>query len=163
MNEEAKTNESDLDQSAQNSEPAENETSTVTPHPKSHTGVFVAVFMMLCALTGISFWIANSHLMDNRMVGWGAMLAVSVAKAMLVIMFFMHLWWERNWKYVLTIPALIMGLLLVILLVPDVGYRTDTYSKERRSHAPKSDDWSGGVAPLKVVTEVGSRENESKN
>lgn len=105
-------------------------------HHKSHNGVFVIVFVMLCVLTGISFWIANSHLMDNKFVGWGAMMAVSAAKAMLVILFFMHLWWEKTWKYVLTIPAFIMGVLLVMLLVPDVGFRTQTYSNERRANAP---------------------------
>jgi cytochrome c oxidase subunit 4 len=105
-------------------------------HAKTNTGVFLAVFLMLCVLTTLSYWIANSHLMDNRLIGWAAMMAVSVAKAMLVVLFFMHLWWERSWKYVLTIPALIMGVLLVLLLVPDIGFRTDTYSNERRSHAP---------------------------
>ncbi len=105
-------------------------------HAKTNAGVFIVVFLMLFAFTTLSFWIANSHLMDNRIVGWAAMLAVSVAKALLVVLFFMHLWWERSWKYLLTIPALIMGALLVLLLVPDVGFRTETYSKERRSHAP---------------------------
>ena len=114
-------------------------------NPKSHARIFVIVFAMLCALTAMSFWIANSHLMDNKMVGWGAMMAVSVAKAMLVILFFMHLWWEGRWKYVLTIPALIMGVLLVMLLVPDVGFRTQTYSKERQANAPVAND-SGSVA-----------------
>ncbi|MEM7785381.1 MAG: cytochrome C oxidase subunit IV family protein, partial [Planctomycetota bacterium] len=105
------------------------------------------VFLMLCGLTAISFWIANSPLMDNRIYGWAAMMAVSVAKAMLVILFFMHLWWERRWKYVLTIPSLIMSVLLVILLIPDVGYRTQTYSNERRRNAPES-DWTGGTTVL---------------
>ena len=68
------------------------------------------------------------------------MLAVSVAKAILVVLFFMHLWWERRWKYVLTIPAFIMGVVLVMLLVPDVGFRTQSYSNERRSHAPVAND-----------------------
>jgi cytochrome c oxidase subunit 4 len=107
------------------------------PHSVNQNGIFVAVFLMLCALTGLSFWVANSHLMDNRMVGWGAMMSVSIAKAMLVILFFMHLWWERAWKYVMTVPAFIMGVLLVILLIPDVGFRTETYSDERRVNAPK--------------------------
>ena len=84
---------------------------------KSHNGVFITVFVMLCVLTGLSFWIANSHLMDNKYVGWGSMMAVSAAKAMLVILFFMHLWWEKTWKYVLTVPAFIMGVLLVMLLL----------------------------------------------
>ena len=102
-------------------------------------GVFITVFVMLCVLTAFSFWIANSHLMENRYVGWGSMMAVSAAKAMLVILFFMHLWWEKNWKYVLTVPALIMGVLLVMLLVPDVGFRTQTYSNERRANAPAAE------------------------
>ena len=103
---------------------------------RNHNGIFIAVFVMLCVLTGLSFWIANSHLMENKYVGWGSMMAVSAAKAMLVILFFMHLWWEKRWKYVLTVPALIMGVLLVMLLVPDVGFRTQTYSNERRANAP---------------------------
>ena len=113
-------------------------------HATPQIGVFVVVFGMLCALTALSFWIANSPLMDNRVVGWGAMMTISITKALLVILFFMHLWWERSWKYVLTIPALIMAVLLVVLLVPDVGFRTDTYSNERRSNAPVAE--TGWVA-----------------
>ncbi|MGY8746562.1 MAG: cytochrome C oxidase subunit IV family protein [Pirellulales bacterium] len=107
------------------------------PSEKSNTKVFLFVFLMLCVLTALSFWVANSYLMENKVVGWAAMMMVSVAKAMLVILFFMHLWWERAWKYVLTIPALFMGVLLVLLLVPDVGYRYLTYSKDRRENAPE--------------------------
>ena len=97
---------------------------------------FVTIFLMLCALTLTSFWIANSHLMETPANGWAAMMAVSAAKAMLVMLFFMHLWWERRWKYALTLPAMILGVVLVLLLVPDIGHRTDTYSSTRRSAAP---------------------------
>ncbi len=72
------------------------------------------------------------------MLGWGAMMAVSAAKALLVVLFFMHLWWERAWKYVLTVPAIIMGTLLVILLVPDLGMRTENYSQDRHDAAPEA-------------------------
>ena len=54
------------------------------------------------------------------------MMAVSCAKAALVMLFFMHLKYEANWKYVLTIPAAIMSVLLMLLLVPDIGWRYDT-------------------------------------
>ncbi len=107
-----------------------------TLHPKSHGTVFIIVFVMLCAMTGLSLWIANSHLMDNPLTGWIAMMGLSVAKAFLVITFFMHLWWEKRWKYVLTIPSMLMGALLVILLIPDVADRISTYSKTRSNHAP---------------------------
>ena len=63
------------------------------------------------------------------------MMAVSCTKAMLVILFFMHLKYEADWKYVLTIPASIMSVLLILSLVPDVGLRMRMYSPERREHA----------------------------
>ena len=114
--------------------------SEIQVKPKSHRTVFIVVFVMLCALTALSFWIANSHLMDNPLTGWLAMMTVSVAKAFLVVTFFMHLWWEKRWKYVLTIPAILMSALLVILLVPDVADRISTYSKTRSQHAPQAVD-----------------------
>ena len=51
------------------------------------------------------------------------MMAVSCAKSMLVILFFMHVKYEANWKYVLTIPAAMMSIFLMMMLVPDVGMR----------------------------------------
>jgi cytochrome c oxidase subunit 4 len=63
------------------------------------------------------------------------MMAVSCAKAMLVILFFMHLLWEASWKYVLTIPCAMMSVFLLLMLVPDVGCRYNHYSEERLLHA----------------------------
>jgi cytochrome c oxidase subunit 4 len=55
---------------------------------------------------------------------------------MLVIMFFMHLMWEENWKYVLTIPASMMSIFLLLMLIPDIARRTEKYSAQRWLHAP---------------------------
>ena len=63
------------------------------------------------------------------------MMGVSCVKAMLVILFFMHLLWEANWKFVLTIPAAMMSLFLVLMLIPDVGNRGTQYSEERTVYA----------------------------
>ena len=52
---------------------------------------------------------------DGRLLRQGA----------LVILFFMHVKYEANWKYVLTIPASIMTMFLVVALVPDVGLRVN--------------------------------------
>ncbi len=112
-----------------------------SPHSHSstsHASTFLVVFAMLLVLTGMSFWIANSHLMDSKLLGWGAMMGVSLAKALLVLLFFMHLWWERAWKYVITLPAIMMAILLVLLLVPDIGMRTEKYSNQRTMNAPVS-------------------------
>jgi hypothetical protein len=51
-----------------------------TGHMPSNRRVFVIVFVMLCGLTAISFWIANSDLMENRSVAWTAMIAISVCQ-----------------------------------------------------------------------------------
>ncbi|QDU31637.1 hypothetical protein ETAA8_67970 [Anatilimnocola aggregata] len=105
----------------------------------SHGGlsVYLAVFASLCVLTLLSFLVGNSQVLREKapQVMWAAMMAVSCAKAMLVMLFFMHLKWEANWKYVLTVPASMMSLFLVLMLVPDVGRRTRTYSDDRWLHA----------------------------
>lgn len=94
---------------------------------------YIGVFVGLLVLTAISFAVGNSHSLRVNAPGvmWVAMMAVSVAKAMLVILFFMHLKWEANWKYVLTIPCTIMSIFLVLMLVPDIGRRTRYYAEER--------------------------------
>ena len=104
-----------------------------------HGGVrkYIAVAIALTVLTSASFltyfpfW--DQHVPDH--VSRAFMMAVSCAKAMLVLLFFMHLLWEANWKYVLTIPAVTLAVFLVLMLVPDIGRRTAHYSEERLLHA----------------------------
>jgi cytochrome c oxidase subunit 4 len=100
------------------------------PHGSLKT--YLSVFFALCVLTAISFAVANSQaLMSNPAVGWSLMMAVSAGKALLVVLFFMHLKYEANWKYVLTIPTIGMAAFLVFALIPDIGERTEHYSEER--------------------------------
>jgi hypothetical protein len=77
---------------------------------------------------------------DHAHGGWAFMMAVSCTKAMLVVLFFMHVWWEANWKYVLTIPAAMMALFLVIMLVPDIGLRNRMVAQERAIHMARPAD-----------------------
>jgi len=107
-------------------------------HAPGGVGKYVIVFIALCVLTGISFAVGNSHSLreNSPHAMWAMMMAVSCAKAMLVILFFMHILWEANWKYVLTIPASMMSLFLLLMLIPDIGRRTDKYSEERWYYAP---------------------------
>jgi cytochrome c oxidase subunit 4 len=102
-------------------------------------GKYLVVFVALCALTGCSFFTYSPYWPFGKEVARVFMLAVSCTKAMLVIMFFMHLLWEANWKWVLTIPATFMSIFLMLMLVPDIGWRKDNgysqYSYERRLYA----------------------------
>jgi cytochrome c oxidase subunit 4 len=105
-------------------------------------GKYLLVFLALCALTTMSFltysplwpWRSEPH------VGWAFMMAVSCTKAMLVVLFFMHVFWEANWKYVLTIPAAMMAIFLAIMLVPDIGMRNRMVSQERALHMARGSD-----------------------
>jgi len=105
---------------------------------------YLYVVLALCLLSTMSFltysdlWPAS---LDTPLVKRLFMLAVSCAKALLVILFFMHLKDEANWKYVLTIPASFMSVLLVAALVPDIGMRVNgafgvggKYTRERLEH-----------------------------
>ncbi|MDG2468000.1 MAG: cytochrome C oxidase subunit IV family protein [Pirellulaceae bacterium] len=104
-------------------------------HYVNRTKLFSIVFFLLVGLTAISFAVAGSALMDQPVRGWTAMMIISCAKALLVIIFFMHLKWESTWKYVLTIPAAVMSTLLVLILIPDIGNRTDDYAPTRQKFA----------------------------
>lgn len=106
-------------------------------HAHGGNGKYIAVFVALCVLTGASFFTTSSlwPFHSTPSIGWAFMMAVSCTKAMLVILFFMHLLWEANWKYVLTIPAAGMSVFLVCMLIPDVGLRTRKYSEERQAYA----------------------------
>jgi cytochrome c oxidase subunit 4 len=107
-------------------------------HAPGGLGKYIAVFVALCVLTAISFTVGNSQSLreNSPTVMWATMMAVSCAKAMLVILFFMHLQWEANWKYVLTIPASLMSVFLLLMLIPDIGRRVEKYAAERWLHAP---------------------------
>src|SRR5689334_25058049 len=109
-------------------------------HEAGHGGVgkYIAVFFALCGLTLISYLVGNSATLREKTPGimWAMMMAVSGAKASLVILFFMHLKWEANWKYVLTVPASIMSIFLMLMLIPDIGLRYRWYSEERMLSAP---------------------------
>jgi cytochrome c oxidase subunit IV len=104
-------------------------------------GKYLLVFAALCLLTLCSFvtyfdfWRHNVPTEVSRAL----MMAVSCTKAMLVIMFFMHLMWEANWKWVLTIPATFMSVFLMLMLVPDIGWPQNNgfahYSQERLLYA----------------------------
>jgi cytochrome c oxidase subunit IV len=104
------------------------------PHASTGIAKYIYVFIALCLLTSLSFltsftwWRAHFNRSESDML----MMAVSCTKALLVILCFMHIWWEANWKFVLTIPAMLMSIFLMLMLVPDVGMRLHHASEERR-------------------------------
>jgi cytochrome c oxidase subunit 4 len=111
-------------------------------HGHGGIGKYLLVFLALCGLTTMSFLTYSPAWpwRDQPQVGWAFMMAVSCTKAMLVVLFFMHVFWEANWKYVLTIPAAMMAIFMAIMLIPDIGMRNRMVSQERALHMARGSD-----------------------
>ena len=129
-------------------------------------GMYVVVFLALIALTIASYVLGgafSSAAVTNpaaKSIGWAIMIVISCVKAGLVMAIFMHLFWEANWKYVLTVPCVIMSTLLLLALTPDIGWRSDNYSEDRIRHAPEltSSEHPGHAAHGDGDTEQGQPE-----
>lgn len=128
---------------------------------------YVYVFLALCLLTTMSFWTSGDL---NFLIRWPwpakeygpglgrtFMMAVSCTKAMLVILFFMHVKYEANWKYVLTIPAGMMSVFLMLMLVPDVGNRLHHASEERMQHSALPTTRAADTSDIDVDAEPAER------
>ena len=101
----------------------------------SPVSTYMKVFGALLVLTALTYAVSYMSLGPASLP---VAMIVAVAKASLVCMFFMHLKWEANWKYVLTIPAMMMSVFLVCMLIPDVGMRQLKYAEERIIHAAQA-------------------------
>ncbi|MHC5019912.1 MAG: cytochrome C oxidase subunit IV family protein [Planctomycetota bacterium] len=97
------------------------------------------IFFALLILTGIS-WAADHFLSGNFSILTISVIVmgVSLCKATLVVAFFMHYRYETKWKYVLTIPPMIVGVLIMLALVPDVGYRHSGTTRPKAADADPS-------------------------
>ena len=115
-------------------------------HPHVGKRVFITVFFVLTLLTAASFVVGNYGLSlgFSKQLTWVVMMAISCAKAGLVVCCFMHLWWEASWKWVLTVPSSLMAIFLVIMLIPDIGCRKNKYSSER---------WNNAASEINVAPE----------
>jgi cytochrome c oxidase subunit 4 len=87
-------------------------------HENHHVN-YLSVFFALCICTALS--VAFDLLHFPKPVTIVLVLAVACAKAMCVMMFFMHLKFEGNWKYVLLAPTTILAIGLPLALFPDIG------------------------------------------
>jgi cytochrome c oxidase subunit IV len=102
-------------------------------HDTHHVN-YLAIFGVLCVCTALSVIFDVIHL--SKAITIVLVLSVAVTKALCVMMFFMHLKFEGNWKFVLLAPTTILAIGLPLALYPDVGasYYTPT--------APQVTSWA---------------------
>ncbi len=97
-----------------------------THHPEAHHGptfqTYLVIFGALSVLTIVSF-VANHFYRAGTitaMTSFSIILVVAVIKAVLVAMYFMHLVVDWGRLYYFIIPALVLGALAVVVLLPDI-------------------------------------------
>ena len=88
-------------------------------HGSHHVNYFV-IFGILCVCTGLSV-VFDVLSLQNKILLITLVLGVAVAKALFVMLFFMHLKFEGNWKFVLLAPTIILACGIPLALLPDVG------------------------------------------
>jgi len=120
----------------------------------SHHVNYLAVFGALCFFTFLSVVFDVVHLPTPITIV--LVLAVAVAKASCVLMFFMHLKFEGNWKYVLLAPTTILAIGLPLALAPDVA--TPYYT----SIAPQRGEWGEEMEQFRAAhAEAHNSEDEA--
>lgn len=90
---------------------------------------YLYVFGALCVFTLISVLSDLPQFRPgNHIVLIVVVMAIASAKASCVMLFFMHLKFEGNWKFVLLAPTTILAIGLPLALLPDIGmhYYVDT-------------------------------------
>ena len=89
-------------------------------HDPVATKTYLIIGTILLVGTALAFVFA-----EELQLGWTAtvMLIFGIAsfKVSLVALYFMHLKFEGRWKYVLTIPPLLLFAALVAALLPDIA------------------------------------------
>ena len=106
-------------------------------HDTHHVN-YLAIFFVLCGCTALSVIFDVLHM--KKEITIVLVLAVACAKAMCVMMFFMHLKFEGNWKYVMLAPTTILAIGLPLALFPDIGasYYTNV--------APQTGVWASEIS-----------------
>lgn len=88
------------------------------PNVRAYLAVFGA--LVICTLVSFVANIAQRQDVMSSFASFAIIFAVACLKATLVAMIFMHLKWDWKKVYMMIIPALILGPLLIIVLLPDI-------------------------------------------
>src|SRR5579863_3378447 len=93
-----------------------------------HPTNYIAVFIYLTLLTGAELGVYGLGLPKTVMVG--ALVALALAKATLVAMYFMHLAGERKGLWIVAVVPLVIVAFCYFMLRPDLSRRSWAHTQE---------------------------------
>src|SRR5260370_207293 len=106
-------------------EAAEHQAHEAHPEPN-----YIAIFIYLAALTGIELLVYAMSF--PSLIKIGLLVALAMAKAVLVAMYFMHLSFERKGLWIIASIPMILVAFCYLMLRPDLSARAWT-----REHHPE--------------------------
>lgn len=83
---------------------------------------YFIIFIALCVCTLISVGVDAFKSDLGRIALVFLVMSVALAKALFVLLYFMHIKFEGPWKYVLLAPTLVLAMALPFALAPDITY-----------------------------------------
>jgi cytochrome c oxidase subunit 4 len=112
---------------------------SATTHPIVPLRIYFTIIAILFALTGLTVWVAFQDFgIFNNLVA----LTIAVIKALLVVMFFMHLKYSARILWLYAGAGVVWFLIMIALMLSD--YRT-------RSWMPRPQPWESPVAASSTV------------
>ncbi|QDU48609.1 cytochrome C oxidase subunit IV family protein [Gimesia panareensis] len=115
---------------------------------------YTSIFYALCFCTILSIVFDILDLREKNVVGIKGVvllaflvLAVACAKALFVLIYFMHLKFEGKWKYVLLSPTIILAMGLTIAMTPDIGIHYYTNEAPQIDYLKQAQQASAEAAP----------------
>lgn len=103
--------------------------STTTKHHILPLKLYLTVGAALFILTGITVGVAQIHLGPFNLV---VALLIAVIKATLVVLFFMHLWWDSKFYMLVFVASIFFLGLFIVLTLFDTMRRGDLYEEVGR-------------------------------
>lgn len=147
-------------------------------HDEHHPHVnYWYIFYALCALTGLSVladmarenstFVSLTGAHNAAIVTCIVVLAVACAKALFVMLYFMHLKFEGKWKFVLLAPTIVLAMAIPAALMPDIGshyydYEVPQLEDEVDEHAAEGPASSGPTTPA-TPAPAGHGESDKKH
>ncbi len=113
---------------------------------------YLTIFIALCVCTALSV-IFDVVDIKSKVVVAVLVLAVACAKALFVLIFFMHLKFEGRWKFILLAPTTILAIGLPLAMLPDIGMHYYTVVNPQQKlydeKHPSQEEQSPQVIPKK--------------
>jgi cytochrome c oxidase subunit 4 len=89
-----------------------------------HGPLFTKVMWALMGLTVLTVGLSLVHF-GSHSINIGVGVLVAVVKATLVVLFFMHLKWEKRWWLGMVLFPVLLVLIIIGLNIPDTGANPD--------------------------------------